>query len=283
MKTEELFADLHIHTNYSDGSWSPSEAVKYAKKLKLSAISITDHDCVDGIDEAIQEASKSCFEVIPGIELSAQIENSKNKEIHILGYYIDYKSESLKKQIDIFKRARAQRADEILNKLQKAGIILQDLSFMKTLENKAIGRLHFAKALIKEGFASNVSDAFNKYLSFDKAAYVPKHSISPAEAIKLILDSGGIPVIAHPYFISYADKDLFRSLAESGLKGIEVWHTKHPEHAVRKLLSIAKELDLLVTGGSDCHGPYKDEPPLMGKIKVPYKIVESLIDSLNQK
>jgi predicted metal-dependent phosphoesterase TrpH len=161
-----------------------------------------------------------------------------------------------------------------LSKLEKIGISLKDKSFVENAENTAIGRLHFAKALIKEGHALNIQDAFYKYLSFDRPAFVPKFSFTPAQAIKLILSFGGIPVIAHPYYIPYDDKEMFQSFIKYGLMGIEVWHTKHPRGVTDKLIDIAQEFDLLMSGGSDCHGPYKNERAIMGKIKVPYEIVE---------
>jgi predicted metal-dependent phosphoesterase TrpH len=271
------FIDMHIHTNCSDGTFSPREVVEYASKVKLSAISITDHDCVSGIDEALDIAEKNNIEVISGIELSCQIENDFQKnEIHVLGYFIDYKSEKLQKVLSIFRQIRYDRALKILNKLKESNIALKDESFIKNIEGQSIGRLHFAKALVKECFVNSIQEAFQRYLSYGKPAYFPKHYMSARQAIDLILSVEGIPVMAHPYYMHYNDKSMFKKLIDKGLGGIEVWHVKHTDGLVKKFLELAKEFNLLVTGGSDCHGPFGREAPLMGKIKVPYCVLNNL-------
>ncbi len=276
MPDKDFYVDMHIHTNYSDGAFTPSEVVQYAAKVKLAAISITDHDCVDGIDEALQVAPEYGIEIIPGIELSSEVEGSQKSEMHILGYHIDYKSGLLTKKIEIFKKARVERAYEILAKLKTCGVELKFDSFMANLGNKAVGRLHFAKALVEQGFVNSISDAFQRYLAPNKPAYVRKYAMTAQEAIKLVLDVGGVPVMAHPYYTHYNDKNMMKSLVDAGLVGLEAWHVKHPDYAVKKFLNLAQEFNLIVTGGSDCHGPYKDEAPLMGKIKVPYYVLENL-------
>ncbi len=276
MSENDFYIDLHIHTNCSDGAFTPSEAVEYAVKMKLAAISITDHDSVDGIDEAIRAASSTGLEIIPGIELSSEIGDSAKAEMHILGYHIDYKSEELQNTLNIFKKKRLERAHKIFDKLKKSGIVLKDNSFMENIGNKAIGRLHFAKALIEEGHVGNISEAFQRYLSPNRPAYVPKYAISASEAVKLVRKMGGIPVMAHPYYVHYSDKNMIRNLINDGLMGIEAWHIKHPENMVKKFLNLAQEFELIATGGSDCHGPYKEEPPIMGTVKVPYSVLENL-------
>ncbi|GHT09672.1 phosphatase [Endomicrobiia bacterium] len=273
-----LYVDMHIHTNYSDGVFAPKEVVEYASKMKLAAISITDHDCVDGIDEALEIASKTGLEIVPGIELSSEvILDSQKSEMHILGYYIDYKSEKLKKTLTVFRKARYERAVEIFEKLKKSGAELRDDSFFKKIEDKVIGRLHFAKALVEEKLVGSVNEAFQRYLSKGKLAYVPtKCSISAHNAIKLILNAGGIPVMAHPYYIHYNDENMFKSFIKDGLMGIEAWHIKHSENTVKKFLSLAEKFNLIATGGSDCHGPHKKEHHIIGKMRVPYSVVENL-------
>ncbi|MDR0819985.1 MAG: PHP domain-containing protein [Endomicrobium sp.] len=275
--TANLYVDMHIHTNYSDGAFTPKEVVEYASKMKLAAISITDHDCVDGIDEALEIASKTGLEIVPGIELSSEvILDSQKSEMHILGYYIDYKSEKLKKTLTVFKKARYERAVKMLEKLKKSDAELKDDSFLKKIEDKVIGRLHFAKALVEEKLVGSVNEAFQRYLSKDKPAYIPKYSMLVHDAIKLILNAGGIPVMAHPYYIHYNDENMFKSLIKDGLMGIEAWHIKHSENTVKNFLNLAEKFDLIATGGSDCHGPYKKELPVMGKMRVPYSVMENL-------
>lgn len=276
MQHEMFYIDLHIHTTFSDGALSPTEVVSYASKVGLSAISITDHDCVDGIAEAVEAGKKYGVEVVPGIELSAELDNVSRTEMHILGYYVNYKSKSFLDSLSVFKKVRIQRANEIYSKLEKLGMSLDPEGLIQNIENKVIGRLHFAKALVDKKYVSSISEAFQKYLGLDKPAYVPKHYISPKEAISLIIRAGGIPVLAHPYYGHYSNKNIFKALINDGLMGIEAWHSSHPQHIVKKFLSIADEMGLVATGGSDCHGGGYGNMPLIGKIKVPYSALEAL-------
>jgi predicted metal-dependent phosphoesterase TrpH len=272
----DFYVDLHIHTNFSDGVFTPSEVVDYAVKMKLAAISITDHDSVDGIEEALSAAKNKGLEVIAGIELSCTAGEEPGNEIHILGYHIDYKSQKLKNVLEEFKEVRRQRAREIYEKLKAGGVALKNTDFFEKAGNRAIGRMHFAKALVEEKFVSGVREAFQRYLAQGKPAYVSKKVLTAQDGIKLILEAGGIPVMAHPYYAHYGDKNMMLSLVKAGLMGIEAWHSKHPESAVKKFLSMAQEYDLIVTGGSDCHGPFKKDPPIMGRIRIPYSVVEKL-------
>jgi predicted metal-dependent phosphoesterase TrpH len=162
------------------------------------------------------------IEIIPGIEFSCQVENNLQKnEIHILGYFIDYKSEKLQNFLSIFKRARYNRALTILDKLKENNIVLKDKTFIKNIEGRSIGRLHFAKALVKEGFIDTIQEAFQRYLSYNKPAYVSKRYKSAGQIIDLILSVGGVPVMAHPYYIMhYNEKTILRKLVDRGLGGI---------------------------------------------------------------
>lgn len=263
--------------------FSPAEVVSYASKVGLTAIAITDHDTVDGVAEAMEAGKQHNIEIISGIELSAEYGNVQKTEMHILGYYVDWESTKLKETLDIFKNARTERAKEIFSRLEKIGINLNPEGLIASVGKKVIGRLHFAKVLIENGIVASVQEAFQKYLATDQVAYVPKYSITPKQAIELIKDAGGIPVLAHPYYGHYNNIDVIKELVDDGLQGIEVWHNKHPEHVIRKLLAITDELNLIATGGSDCHGVYgHQETPLIGKIKVPYSVIESL-EKTNKK
>jgi predicted metal-dependent phosphoesterase TrpH len=271
------YVDMHIHTSFSDGVFTPKEVVEYASKMKLSAISITDHDSTDGVNEAFNFALHENIEIVPGVELSCEIESESGKsEMHILGYFIDHKSARLKKALNVFKQARCDRAIKIFNKLKENGVELKNVDFISNVGKVSIGRLHFAKALIEEKFVKSVQEAFQRYLSKGKPAYVPKYSVCVKDAIRLILNSGGVPVMAHPYYTHYSDIDLFKSLVDCGLMGIEAWHVKHSESDVKKFIDISKEFNLVATGGSDCHGPFKKEKPVMGKIKIPYSVLVNL-------
>ncbi len=275
MQHEVFYVDLHIHTTFSDGALSPTEVVAYASKVGLSAISITDHDTVDGMQEAVDAGKVYGVEVIPGIELSAQ-ENAGSQEMHILGYYIDWKSQDFNAALDVLKNARKQRAKTIFQNLKKSGIELDGDGLVENTGGKNIGRLHFAKALVEKKYVGSISEAFQKFLGSGRSAYVPKYFMSPKNAIEIIKKAGGIPVLAHPYYGRYGKKDIFKELINCGLMGIEAWHKSHPPNIVKKFLNMAEELNLIVTGGSDCHGGYGKEVPLMGRIKVPYRVVEEL-------
>jgi len=278
LKQHISYADLHVHTTFSDGAFTPEEAVAFAREAGLCAISITDHDMTDGIEPAIARGGDCGVEIIPGIELSSEITNANggHTELHILGYLIDWKNEEFQKTISLFRKARTQRAAIIIEKLALIGIKLDEARLKKIAGGGAIGRLHFAKVLVETGFAGSITDAFQRFLGHGKPAYAPKMALSPADAIRLILDTGGVPVLAHPLYVHSTNANIITELVELGLKGIETWHSKHPPAAVKKFADIAFELGILSTGGSDCHGSFANEPPMMGKIKIPYHTVVEL-------
>jgi predicted metal-dependent phosphoesterase TrpH len=273
----DALVDLHVHTNYSDGVFTPERAVQYAREKGLAAISITDHDIVDGIPAAIAEGQRQGVEVIPGIELSAEVISAgQSTEMHILGYYINWENRQFLESLTLFRTYRQERARKIFDKLHNLGVALDTTTVYPAGPAGAIGRLHIAKALIAQGFAANVVDAFQKYLGIGKPAYVPKLRLTPQDAISMILKVGGIPVLAHPYYGHYSNRNLLRALVKDGLRGIEVWHSKHAPQTVALFTNLAAELGLIATGGSDCHGGFGNEHPLMGTIKVPYSAVEQL-------
>lgn len=282
----ERFIDLHIHSNYSDGLLSPKEIVDYALKRNLAAIAIADHDTTLGIPETVEEGKKGEIEIVPAVELSAEIENissadfksvntTRGKEAHILGYYINCENEELQKILTFFRQKRKERAQQIYEKLQNLGIKL-DPTILEEISSRerSFGRLHFARALVKEGYVTNISQAFQLYLNYGQPAYAEKTRLKPEEAIKLILRVGGIPVLAHPYFNS--NETILQTFASYGLGGIEVWHGKHSPGSTQKLISLAKKLGLLMTGGSDYHGETDEQTPSIGNVKVPYSVLEEL-------
>ncbi|MDD5687604.1 MAG: PHP domain-containing protein [Elusimicrobia bacterium] len=272
---DNLFADLHVHTKYSDGTLSPDESVRYAQEFKIAAISITDHDTTDGVQIAIDEGLKREVEVIPGIELSVEIENNKEQEMHILGYFINWKDSFLQERLKTFREARKERAYQILDKFKNLGVVIDEKRLFGIAGLGVIGRLHFAKALVENKIVSNISEAFWKYLAVGKPAYVKKYCLSSDEAIKLILQVGGIPVLAHPHFKDI-EINIIPPLVKSGLKGIEVWHTKLSSSETKKLKNIADKLGLVATGGSDCHGAMEGVASIIGTVKVPYTTVAKL-------
>jgi predicted metal-dependent phosphoesterase TrpH len=266
------YADLHIHTNFSDGSFSPREAVAFASELGLAAISITDHDTVEGIEPALEAGKEYGIEVIPGIELSADAER---REIHILGYYIDWKDPQFVKRLKIFREARLKRAEKIVEKLEGLGVKIDFASLVQAYGKGSLGRLHIAQEIRKFGYAGSINEVFERYLGDYGPAYVPKQRLLPSEAIDLILKVGGVPVYAHPH-ISSRD-GLIPQFAKEGLRGLEAYHSEQAPPVSKHYARLAQKYGLLITGGSDCHGHGKSEV-LMGKVKIPYEFVERLKD-----
>ncbi|OGS20623.1 MAG: hypothetical protein A3J83_06255 [Elusimicrobia bacterium RIFOXYA2_FULL_40_6] len=266
-----MFVDLHVHTNFSDGSFSPEEAIKHAQKIGLHAIAVTDHDITDGITPAVIEGARRGVEVVPGIELSVDLKDSSVGEMHILGYYIDWQNKGFQEKLKMFRQTRKERAETILAKLSALNINLnRDKIFDSSKEDKAIGRLHIANRMIEEGYVKNTKEAFLQYLAFNRPAYVPKHHMDPQEAIELIKNVRGIPVLAHPNYGNLTDKQFIKDLISYGLCGIEAWHSKHSPSVQQKFMDLALEFNLLITGGSDCHGPSSTNLPIMGKQNIPY-------------
>jgi len=262
--------DLHIHTIYSDGTYTPEEVVCKAKELGLVAISITDHDSVSGLEEAISAGKKLGVEVVPGVEMSTDIGED---EIHILGYYLNWKNDGFLAKLKEFQAARVERNQKLVKKLESLGMRI-DYDELKGLAPQGvISRLHIARLMVKKGYVSSIGAAFEEWLNPGRPAYVEKMKVSPFEVIKLILKAGGVPVLAHPY-LSKRD-DLIPDLVEAGLQGIEVYHSAHSPQVSEHYLKIAQRYHLLVTGGSDCHGEAKDEV-LMGKVKVPASLLAEL-------
>lgn len=272
----ELFVDLHVHTIYSDGSFTPEQVIEYAHKKKIVAISITDHDTTEGILPAIKEGTKLGIEVIPGIELSVESEYSLEQEIHILGYFINWEDEELQKKLAVLQKARLQRAYKIIQKLDSLDIHINKDELFQIAGKGVIGRLHFARLMLDMGCVRSISEAFSRFLSYGKPAYEPKLRLTPQEAIQLIDRTGGISALAHPYYSDYDNPNLVSELVDMGLKGIEVWHSKQSHTVTDHLTRIAYKFKLLTVGGSDCHGPIGSRTPTIGAQKVPYRIVTEL-------
>lgn len=265
------YADLHIHTTYSDSTFSPEQVVDCAKEKGLAAIAICDHDSVEGIEPCQALASKVGIEVIPGIEMSAE---KVDAEIHMLGYFIDWKRGWFRKRLEEIRKSRIERVYKIIGKLKDFNIHIDAEEVFRLAGNNAsVGRLHIAQAMLNSGAVKGMREVFEKYIGFLKPCYVPYTKFSPEEAIHTILKAGGVPVLAHPDLMGH-DKYI-EEFVGYGLKGIEVYHTDHKPEAVKRYEEIAGRFGLVMTGGSDCHGLGKGRV-LMGRIKVPYVLVEEL-------
>ncbi len=260
-----MAADLHIHTNFSDGSYSPLEIIEIAVAKNIDTISITDHDTVEGLETAINAGKKKGIEVIPGIELSTSY---KKEDVHILGYYIDYKDDFLLAKINRFFEVRKKRARKMIKLLRKQGFDIQLERVKKIAGKNYIGRPHIARALIDAGYVENIKEAFTKkYIGNNARAYVPRYKISPEEAVSIIKKAKGIPVLAHPGFENPLTRKEIKDLKQKGLMGIEVFHSKHDQEATEYYKSLAEEMKLLIMGGSDFHG--KNSPGVeMGDIRL---------------
>ena len=264
------YADLHIHTDFSDSTFSPEEVAKCASERGLSAIAICDHDCIDGIEPCADAASPLDIEVIPGIELTIE---KQDAEIHILGYFIDWKTEWFRNRLKEMQEARVERIHKMVERLNTAGIDVKAEDVFKLAGRGTVGRLHLAQAMLKTGKVRSFREAFNKYIGFAKSCYAPHAKFSVQEAMELLLKVGGVPVLAHPGIMN---KDEYvPELVKYGLKGIEAYHTDHNPGTVKHYEELARQYGLLVTGGSDCHGMGKGRP-LIGTVRVPYELVEKL-------
>ena len=271
--------DLHTHSTFSDGTYSPEDIIELAYKNNLKAIAITDHDTIKGIPYAQKRAKELNIELINGIEFSAQY---KDIEIHILGYFLDITDKNLLSFLQGLEKTREKRNLELIQKLNDIGVNIS-LDYVKSLSGGGlITKAHFGVALVKKGYAKTIKDAFNIYLGKGKPAYVKRVLISYKEAIQAIIDAKGTPVLAHPIIYNLSSKDLdiaFKDLKEAGLKGIECYYSSNTLKQTNTLLSLAKKYNLKVTAGSDFHGDNRPNVSL-GNIflneKIDYKILENL-------
>jgi 3',5'-nucleoside bisphosphate phosphatase len=264
------FADLHLHTKYSDGTFSPEELVAQAQKAGLACIALTDHDTVEGCAEAARAAAAVQMEFIPGTELTAEHDDT---ELHVLGYFLDTQNQKLLAEIAKFQAVRQNRIHLMVQRINELGVPLEVESVFALANCKSPGRPHVARAMVKAGLVAGLDEAFERFLKKGRPAWVPKQKVSALEAIELIHQAGGIAVMAHPG-LNRSD-DMIPAMVEAGLDGIECFHTKHSTTMSERYLEIADKYGLLISGGSDCHG-YSKGKPLIGTVRVPYSHVERL-------
>ena len=277
--------DLHIHTSASDGSHSPRRIVELAKSKGLRAIAITDHDTVEGNDEAVEMGATLGVEIIPGVEISVEWEK---RAVHILGYFIDWKNEELVSELQNLNCYREERNPKIIEKLNRLGMLLSYEEVKKVAGEGTVGRPHMAQVLVEKGYAKNGDDAFQKYLQRGAVAYVDKKRLSPRQGIDLIKKAGGIAVLAHPFIIDGLDaKDIEQTIIHfknEGIEGLEVFYPMHSWEQRQYLQTIAQEQGLLQTGGSDFHGDQKPKILIgrgFGDLQISYRLVEEMKKALN--
>lgn len=265
-------ADLHVHTTASDGVLSPEVVIRWADKLGLAAIAITDHDTTEGLDAAIERGSKVGLEVIPGIELGTYVDGC---EVHILGYYIHYSQKWFQSKLESLKAWRNLRAEKLIENLNDIYDIDMDFEHVRKIAgNAAISRPHIGRALMDMGLAKDLTEAFNKYIGNKCPAYVPRRTLSPQEGIDLIKRSGGIPILAHPGLIE--NKNIVNHVIDLEIEGMEVFHPSHTVCQEAEFFKICQQKKLLVTGGSDFHDELVDGVPVIGQKKLHYSHVRAL-------
>ncbi|MGX8692351.1 MAG: PHP domain-containing protein [Clostridia bacterium] len=270
--------DLHVHTNSSDGTYRPGETVRLAKEAGIRAIAITDHDNAHGYPEAAKAGEELGVEVVPGIEISTKFRRS----VHILGYYIDPQSPKLKPVLDWVVQDRDERNQKMAALMAADGLPV-DYEEMKARFGEVVGRPHFARILVELGKAESISDAFDKYVEKDRKYYVGRHFLPLERSIEIIQESGGVPVLAHP-FQYRLDEPGLRELIEycmgCGLLGMECRYSGYTEDMSAYLLRLAEEYDLAPTGGSDFHGSNKPQISIgrgiNDNLEVPYEYLERL-------
>ena len=264
------FVDLHIHTNHSDGRHTPREVVDCACAVGLKAIAVTDHDTVSGYLEAAAYGLQKGLEVIAGIELSAA---KTDDDTHILGYLFRPDHPRLLTMLEQFKRIRAERGKKMVRRLAKLGLTIDYAEVVAAADGAPVGRPHLAQVMIAHNYVGSYDEAFDKYLGLNGPVYVPKAKLTPADAIDLIHDAGGVAVMAHPFL---TDRDeMIEELVAAGLDGLEIYHPTQQRAARKRYRRLAGRYGLVCTGGSDSHtrqGRYGE----IGHEKIPYAYLEEL-------
>lgn len=286
--------DLHVHSNRSDGTFPPARLVDYAMEKGLAAFALTDHDTVDGLEEAMQYAqqlrgtlppqeAELVPEVIPGIEFSTEYQG---KDVHILGLYIDYHNERFQKYLQDFVASRVNRNRKMCALLQEAGIDISYEALVAEFPDAVITRAHYAKFLLNHNYIKSMREAFDRYIGDHCPYYVPREKVTPEQAVELILQAKGIPILAHPILYHMSDErleTLVSQLKDAGLMGIEAIYSTYNAPEERQVRRLAEAYRLTVSGGSDFHGENKPGLDLAvgyGKLFVPYSVLEALKELL---
>ncbi len=271
--------DLHVHTTHSDGSFSTREVMAFAKQAGLTALAITDHDIVEAIPEATAIGQELGIEVVPGVEISSRLGES---ELHILGYFLNWTDPILAQRLSSLRDSRHLRNPKIVQRLNDLGIPITYEEVRALAGTESVGRPHIARLLMEKKFVTSAKEAFDRYLANGRPAFVDRELPLPAEAVRWIREAGGVPVLAHPTWVrTSADglRGLVRDLKAAGLGGIEVHYSTHTPSQTTEYLDLAKQCDLLVTGGSDFHGVTKPDIEVgigRGQLKVSGKLLDPL-------
>jgi hypothetical protein len=260
-----LVVDLHTHTTCSDGQTPPRELIRLAKQTGVHVIAVTDHDSVEAVPECLDEGGRLGVRVIPGIEMSSRFEGH---DIHVLGLGIDPAAPALLARLAELHESRRVRVGKICGKLAGLGVALEPAEVLREAGGKSVGRRHVARAMVKKGLVGSLDEAFNKYLGQGSPANVPANELTPADAARLILDHGGIPVFAHPGFLE-DDAVVEKVLDAAPIRAIEVFHRYRSVHRHVRYLDLARRRNLRVTGGSDFHGDAHPKNGSLGSFTTP--------------
>lgn len=271
--------DLHLHTTHSDGSYSTREVMTFAKQAGVTALAITDHDIVEGVPEALDIGAELGIEAIPGVEISSRQGDS---ELHILGYFVNWRDAVLAQRLASLRDSRHTRNPKIVQRLNELGIPITYDEVRALAGTESVGRPHIARLLMEKKFVSSAKEAFDRYLANGRPAFVDRELPDPVDAVRWIREAGGVPVLAHPTWVrTSADglRTLVRELKEAGMGGVEVHYSTHTPSQTTEYLDLAKQCDLLVTGGSDFHGVTKPDIEVgigRGQLKVSEKLLDPL-------
>lgn len=263
--------DLHVHTTASDGTLSPAETVAAAAQSGVRALGIADHDTLEGLAAALAAAQATDVTVVPAVEINT---DCGEVEAHVLGYFVDPESAALNGALDGIRQRRVERAQEIIARLRELGLPLDEARVMEISGDGSVGRPHIARALVEAGYVKTGGEAFARYIARGQPAYVPRYRLTAEQAARAIHEAGGVPVLAHPGKIK--DDILVQALIEQGIQGLEAFHCDHSVAQSEHYVAMARQLGLLVTGGTDSHGPHSDRPVAVGSVRVPDWVWEDL-------
>lgn len=273
--------DLHTHSTYSDGSLSPAALAEAGRQAGLTALALTDHDTVDGLPAFLRACSDRPGLIgVPGLEISADVETGT---LHMLGYFVDPKNKRLRDVLQRSRDSREIRNAEILDRLARLGMPLTAAEVARFAGEQVAGRPHIAQAMQAKGYVTSFREAFDRYLGKGLDAYADRFRLSPADSVAVILGAGGVPVLAHPFTLFLAKTKLSAYVAElkdAGLEGIEVYYPEHNKRQRTRYQALARELDLVATGGTDYHGVITPRIKLgvgRGKLNVPASVLDDLL------
>jgi predicted metal-dependent phosphoesterase TrpH len=262
--------DLHTHTRASDGTLAPLDLYAKAKELSIRFLAVTDHDSTEGLKEILKHHPvDSPMRIIPGIEMSAE----GDMACHLLGYFIDIEDEGLQKRLAALRQSRLGRIEAMVKRVNELGFSVDYDHVVRLASGGSVGRPHLADAMVEKGHVRTRKEAFERFLKKEGPAYIPGTGLSAQECIALIRSAKGIPVLAHPSY--YTNNELLQKLAQAGLMGIEVYYPEHSNSLVRRYLEMAKDNQLIATGGSDFHGP-KTQRAALASVHVPEDVIENL-------